>query len=98
MPTYTIQEAEKQFPQILREVRSGQRVLIVDEEGDIAEIRPLHLAESESAEDYRRLVEEGILFPPEAWSSPEDLPPEDSSAPRANAPFHGAGRLCANSR
>lgn len=79
--TYTIQEAEKRFHQILREVRSGQRVLIVDQEGDVAEIRPLHLAESNPAEDYRLLVEEGILFPPEAWSSPEDDPSgEDSSA------------------
>lgn len=81
MTTYTIQEAEKRFHQILREVRSGQRVLIVDQEGDVAEIRPLHLAESNPAEDYRLLVEEGILFPPEAWSSPEDYPSgEDSSA------------------
>lgn len=80
MTTYTIQEAEKRFHQILQEVRSGQRVLIVDQEGDVAEIRPLHLAESNPAEDYRLLVEEGILFPPEAWSSPEDSPSGEESS------------------
>lgn len=82
METYTIQEAEKRFHEILLEVRSGQAILIVDQEGDIAEIRPLRFRKPESDDEgFQQLVEAGILFPPEAWPALEDQPlSEDSSS------------------
>lgn len=67
MTTYTIQEAEKKFEEILRKIRSGERVLLVDELGDLAEIRPIlkRASSTDSVEDgLRELEEEGVLsFP-----------------------------------
>ncbi|HSK77103.1 MAG TPA: hypothetical protein VLQ45_11640 [Thermoanaerobaculia bacterium] len=67
METYTIEEAEKNFEEILRKIRAGHRVLLVDEVGDFAEIRPLapRALSGDPVEDaLRELEEEGILSSP----------------------------------
>ncbi|MFL6290921.1 MAG: type II toxin-antitoxin system Phd/YefM family antitoxin, partial [Thermoanaerobaculia bacterium] len=42
MTAYTTREAEARFGEILRRVREGERVVLVEEGKDVAEIRPLH--------------------------------------------------------
>jgi antitoxin (DNA-binding transcriptional repressor) of toxin-antitoxin stability system len=67
MMTYTIQEAERKFEEILWKIRAGERILLVDEIGDLAEIRPIakRALSVDPVEDaLRELEEEGILSSP----------------------------------
>lgn len=66
METYTIQEAEERFGELLQRVRAGHRVLLVDEIGDFAEIRPLKSTwRGDSEEDVLRELEaDGVIIRP----------------------------------
>lgn len=66
MDTYTIEEAEKKFEEILAKIRAGHRVLLVDEVGDLAEIRPLKsMARGDSERDVLRQLEaDGVISRP----------------------------------
>jgi hypothetical protein len=66
METYTIEDAEKKFEEILEHIRARRWVLIVDELGDLGEIRPVKsMARGDSEEDVlRELQEDGIISSP----------------------------------
>ncbi|MFL6198267.1 MAG: type II toxin-antitoxin system Phd/YefM family antitoxin, partial [Thermoanaerobaculia bacterium] len=66
MTAYTTREAEARFGEILRRVREGERVVLVEEGKDVAEIRPLHGESSSQEAALRKLVEEGVVIPAEA--------------------------------
>ena len=66
MTTYTILEAEGRFGEILRKVRMGERVVLVEEGKGVAEIRPV-AGEAPALEmALRELIEDGTIIPAEA--------------------------------
>jgi antitoxin (DNA-binding transcriptional repressor) of toxin-antitoxin stability system len=61
MTTYSTGEAETKLGEILRKVKEGETVVLLDGEEAVAEIRPVGM----SVEDtFRELEEEGVLGPP----------------------------------
>ena len=66
MTTYTTHEAEARFGEILRKVRMGERVILVEEGKDVAEIRPVGKEASSTEVGLRELIEEGTIIPAEA--------------------------------
>jgi prevent-host-death family protein len=76
MTIYTTQEAEGRFGEILRKVREGERVVLVEQGEGVAEIRPVEKRASaaEAAEDaLREWEEEGVILPAET-PRPEFVP------------------------
>lgn len=72
MTVYTTQEAEGRFREILWRVREGERVVLVEEGEDVAEIRPIE--KKGSVEDaLREWEEEGVIIPAET-PRPELVP------------------------
>lgn len=65
MTTYTTREAEARFGEILRKVRMGERVVLVEEGKGVAEIRPVE-SEASSEVALRELIGEGTIIPAEA--------------------------------
>jgi antitoxin (DNA-binding transcriptional repressor) of toxin-antitoxin stability system len=68
MTTYTTREAEARFGEILHKVRMGERVVLVEEGKDVAEIRPVE-GEAPALElevAMRELIEDGTIIPAEA--------------------------------
>jgi len=67
MTTYTTREAEGRLREILRQVQQGERVVLVEEGKDVAEIRPLSQEEDQQApsveEALRELEEQGVILP-----------------------------------
>ena len=67
MTTYTTREAEGRLGEILRKVQEGERVVLVEEGKDVAEIRPLPQEEEREApsveETFRELEEQGVILP-----------------------------------
>ena len=68
MTSYTIREAEARVGEILRKVRMGERVVLVEEGKDVAEIRPVEEEEEVPSLEValRELIEEGTIIPAEA--------------------------------
>jgi antitoxin (DNA-binding transcriptional repressor) of toxin-antitoxin stability system len=66
MTTYTIREAEARFGEILHKVRMGERVILVEEGRDVAEIRPVDREAPAPEVAVRELIEEGTIIPAEA--------------------------------
>lgn len=72
--TYTTREAASRFGEILRQVQAGERIVLVEEGTDVAEIRPLnreagkkpHSAESA----FRELEEQGVILPADTPRQP----------------------------
>ncbi len=64
IPVYSSHEAKTKFNQILRQVLSGQRVVVAYEGEEVAEIRPIEKGEPSLERRLRRLEAEGILGPP----------------------------------
>ena len=68
--TYSIREAEEHIGEILRRVREGERVVLLEGGREVAEIRPLPDSQDEG---LRELQEKGILgtlVKPEGTLSP----------------------------
>jgi antitoxin (DNA-binding transcriptional repressor) of toxin-antitoxin stability system len=67
MTTYTTQEAAARFDEILRRVQGGERVLLVEEGKDVAEIRPLRQEEDQASSSVKAALQEledqGVLIP-----------------------------------
>ncbi len=59
--TYSTYEAKAKFSEVIRKVRSGQRVVITYRGEEIAEIRPLQRDEEDMAKVIARLEDHGIL-------------------------------------
>jgi prevent-host-death family protein len=59
--TFSVQEALEHFSEILHKARSGERVVIVEGGREVVEI--LGLPEPSMEEEYRKLVEEGVIIP-----------------------------------
>jgi antitoxin (DNA-binding transcriptional repressor) of toxin-antitoxin stability system len=66
MTAYTTGEAEARFGEILRRVRMGERVVLVEEGKDVAEIRPVDREVPSLEVALRELIEEGTIIPAEA--------------------------------
>jgi len=66
MTTYTTREAEARFSEILRKVRMGERVVLVEEGKDVAEIRPVEGEAPPLEVALRELIDDGIIIPAEA--------------------------------
>jgi len=62
--TYSTYEAKAKFSEVIRKVRSGQRVVIAYRGEEIAEIRPLQRDEENMAKVIARLEDHGILERP----------------------------------
>lgn len=58
--TYTIREAESNLDEVLARVRAGERVLLMEEGRQVAEIRPVT---GPREEGIRELQEKGIIGP-----------------------------------
>ena len=65
MTAYTTGEAAARFGEILRMVREGERVVLVEEGRDVAEIRPLATEVPAQEAALRELIEEGTIIPAE---------------------------------
>jgi antitoxin (DNA-binding transcriptional repressor) of toxin-antitoxin stability system len=65
MTTYTTREAEARFGEILSKVRMGERVVLVEEGKDVAEIRPVEEAPALEVA-LQELIEDGTIIPAEA--------------------------------
>jgi antitoxin (DNA-binding transcriptional repressor) of toxin-antitoxin stability system len=63
MTTYTTGEAEARFGEILRKVRMGERVVLVEEGKDVAEIRPVAVGAPALEVAVRELIEDGTIIP-----------------------------------
>lgn len=61
---YSTYEAKSRFSEILRKVRSGQRVVISYHGREVAEVRPLETDAPSFDRRLHRLEEEGVLVPP----------------------------------
>lgn len=59
--TYSTYEAKTKFSEILRKVRSGQRVVIAYRGEEVAEIRPLETKGNRLDKSLRRLEDQGLL-------------------------------------
>jgi len=60
--TYSAQEARERFSDLLEKARSGERIVIVEDGREVAEI--LGLPDASSMEErYQKLVEEGVIIP-----------------------------------
>ena len=73
MTTYTTREAEGRLGEILRKVQEGERVVLVEEGRDVAEIRPLPQEDRQAPlveEALRELEEQGIILPAAAPRQP----------------------------
>lgn len=66
MTTYTTREAEARFGEILRKVRMGERVVLVEEGKGVAEIRPVDEEVLSPEVALRELIEEGTIIPAES--------------------------------
>jgi len=66
MTTYTTEEAEGRFNEILRKVREGERVVLVEEGKGVAEIRPVEKSASSVEAALREWEEEGVIIPAES--------------------------------
>jgi prevent-host-death family protein len=62
--TYSIQDAQEHFSEILQKARSGERIVIVEEGREVVEITGLPPEPGSMEEGYRQLVEEGVIVPP----------------------------------
>ncbi len=60
-PTYSTYEAKARFSEVMRKVRSGQRVRITYRGEEIAEIRPITGADATVEEVVARLEDQGVL-------------------------------------
>lgn len=70
MTTYTTGEAEARFSEIQRKVRMGERVVLVEEGKDVAEIRPVEREVPSPEIALRELIAEGTIIPAEAPRQP----------------------------
>jgi prevent-host-death family protein len=61
--TYSVQDAQEHFGEILQKARSGERIVIVEEGREVVEIMGLPPEPSSMEEGYRQLVKEGIIVP-----------------------------------
>jgi antitoxin (DNA-binding transcriptional repressor) of toxin-antitoxin stability system len=66
MTTYTTGEAEARFGEILRKVRMGERVVLVEEGKGVAEIRPVEGEAPALEVALRELIDDGTIIPAEA--------------------------------
>lgn len=66
---YSTYEAKAKFSELLRRVRSGERVTVTYRGEEVAEILPLEPRPSRE-ERLRRLEEQGVLEPPRGPSPP----------------------------
>lgn len=61
--TYSTYEAKSRFSAVIRQVRSGQRVVISYRGEPVAEIRPVEPEAPRLASRLARLKEQGVLIP-----------------------------------
>jgi prevent-host-death family protein len=61
--TYSTYEAKSRFSEVIRHVRSGERVVIAYRGEPVAEIRPIEPAAPRLASRLVRLKDQGVLVP-----------------------------------
>ncbi len=66
METYSTYEAKAKFNEIVRKVRSGERVIVTYRGQEVAEIRPLEPTPASVEDRLRRLEERGVFLPARA--------------------------------
>ena len=66
MNVYSTYQAKTRFSEILRKVRSGQRIWVTYHGQRVAEIRPIRNVREPLDDRIRRLETEGVLIPASA--------------------------------